>query len=129
MIYLSVRLWPIFPIIVVTNRVELGEAWALTRGRFWWLSALGIAGMLPTVAVMVAISYALPDFESIASASGSLAEKQRMVEIAQAWQPLRSAFDFVMSIVNTAIGVALISYGYKALTGHALEAPLTTARA
>lgn len=46
-----------------------------------------------------------------------------MVEQAQAWLPLRAALDFVMAVVNTAIGVALISYGYKALTGHTIEEP------
>jgi hypothetical protein len=122
-IYLSVRLWPAFPIIVVTDRIALRDAWALTKGRFWSLAALGIVGMLPTMIAIVAISYVLPDYESIAS-TDSLIEKRQMVEFAQTWQPLRSALDFVLLIFNTAVGVALISFGYKALTDHPLEEPL-----
>jgi hypothetical protein len=122
-IYLSVRLWPAFPIIVVTDRIAFRDAWALTKGRFWSLSALGIVGMLPTMIAIVAISYVLPDYESIAS-TDSLIEKRQMVEFAQTWQPLRSALDFVLLIFNTAVGVALISFGYKALTDHPLEEPL-----
>lgn len=122
--YLSLRLWPIFPIIVVKNRFAFREAWTLTRGRFWSLAALGIVGMLPVLLVSWASEYALPDFQSVATASGSLGEKRRMLELAQAWLPLRSALDFTASILHTAVGVFLISYGYKALTGHTLEEPL-----
>jgi hypothetical protein len=120
MLYLSTRLWPILPIIVVKNRFEVREAWELTRGRFWSMAALGIVGMLPALLLAGIISSALPDLESIA-ASHVLSEKRHMVELAQRWLPLRSALDFVLAIINTAIGVALISYGYKALTGHRFE--------
>lgn len=123
-LYVSLRLWPIFPIIVVKNRFDFREAWALTRGRFWSMLALGIVGMLPLILIAVVLTYPLPDFESVASAPNILAEKRLMVDAAQAWLPLRSAVDFVISILNTAIGVALISYAYKALTGHAFEETL-----
>ena len=124
-IYLSIRLWPIFPIIVVTNEVKIADAWALTRGRFWSLAALGLVGMLPTVVAVGVINTVLPDFDAVASATASLAEKRRMVETAQTWLPLRAILDFALSIFNAAIGVALISYGYKALTGHQFEERLT----
>jgi hypothetical protein len=79
--------------------------------------------MLPAVLAMLAVSFVLPDHETIV-ATESLIEKRQLVEFAQIWQPLRSALDFVLLILNTAIGVALISFGYKALTDHPLEEPL-----
>ena len=130
-IYVSVRLWPVLPIIVVEERVDVAGAWRLTRSRFWSLLALAVAGSIPIGLVALMVDSALPPFDSLMDAiTGprtpipALADAVNAVRRAQKWLPLRALFDFATSIVYTAIAVALISYAYKTLIGRRLDEPL-----
>jgi len=129
-IYVSIRLWPVLPIIVVEGRVDLVSAWTLTRGRFWSLLALAVLGSIPIGLVALVIDSALPSFDSLMDAITGprqniprLTDAVMAVKRAQHWLALRIFFDFVTSIVYTAIVVALVSYSYKALTGRPLDGP------
>ena len=57
--YLSVRLWPILPMIVVEPRLDVAGAWQLTRGRFWSLLALGLVGAIPLGILVMVIDFDL----------------------------------------------------------------------
>jgi hypothetical protein len=126
--YVAVRLWPILPIIVVEGRFDLAKAWAMTRGRFWSLAALGVLGLVPIGVLELIVDAALPPFDSLMdSITGPgarmpyLAEAMAAVRRAQTWLPLRVLFEFLKWIVYTAVGVALISLSYKALIGRSFD--------
>src|SRR5262245_14382534 len=134
-IYVSIRLWPVLPIIVVQDRIDVAGAWRLTRGRFWSLLALAVFGSIPIGLVALMVDSVLPPFDSLMDAitgpRGSrptLADATNAVRRAQAWLVVRTLFDFVTSIVYTAIAVALISYAYKTLIGRPLDEPLRPAK-
>ena len=129
--YVAIRLWPILPIIVVEERLDLAKAWAMTRGRFWSLVALGLLGLIPISALMLITDALLPPFDSLMdSITGPrvrmphLAEAMTAVRRAQTWLPLRMLFEFLTSIIYTAVAVALISLSYKALLGRSFDDPL-----
>jgi len=131
-IYLSIRLWPILPIIVVEGRLDFTGAWVLTRRKFWSLLAVAVLGTIPIGIVALAIDSLWPSFDSLMDTITGLRESRpglavaaTAVRRAQDWLLVRAFLDFVTSIVYTAIAVALVSYSYKALTGRAPEDVLT----
>ena len=131
-IYVSVRLWPVLPVIVVNGHIDALGAWRLTRRRFWSLLALAVLGSIPIGLVALVIDSVLPPFDSIMDAitgprvrMPALVDAANAVRRAQKWLPARALFDFTTSIVYTAIAVALISYAYKTLIGRRLDEPLS----
>jgi len=130
-VYVSIRLWPVLPVIVVQERIDVAGAWRLTRGKFPSLLALAVLGSIPIGLVALAVDSALPPFDSLMDAitgprtrMPTLTDAAKAVRRAQKWLPLRTLFDFATAIVYTAIAVALVSYAYKALIGRPLDAPL-----
>ncbi|MFL5096569.1 MAG: hypothetical protein ACJ8ES_14800 [Xanthobacteraceae bacterium] len=130
-IYLSIRLWPVLPMIVVAGRLDFPAAWRLTRHRFWSLLALVLLGSIPLGLMALAIDSALPSFDSLMDAiSGprqgmpSASAAAAAVARAQDWLVLRVLLDFAASVVATAVTVALISFSYLVLTGRPLDRPL-----
>jgi hypothetical protein len=130
-IYLSIRLSPLLPMIVVAERFDFPAAWQLTRNRFWSLMALVLLGSIPLGLMALAIDSALPSFDSLMDAiSGprqgmpSASAAAAAVARAQDWLVLRVLLDLAASIVATAVTVALISFSYLALTGRPLDRPL-----
>jgi hypothetical protein len=127
----AVRLWPIMPMIIVEDRLDVAATWRLSRGRFWSLLALVILATLPIgVAALVTEAW-LPPFESLMDAITGpretippLSLAVTAVSKAQHWLVVRVLLDFLISIISTAIAVALMSYAYKALIGQPLEPPL-----
>jgi hypothetical protein len=131
-LYLSIRLWPVLPIIVVNGRLDLAGAWEMTRGRFWSLFALGLIGSIPIGVAALAIDSLMPSFDSLMDTITGPRERKPpaataalAVRRAQTWLPLRVLFDFVMVIIYAAVAVALISYAYKLLTGRQPHDTLT----
>ena len=123
-IYLSIRLWPILPMIVVEPRLDVAGAWQLTRGRFWSLLALGLVGTIPLGIVVMVIDSIWPSFDSLMDTITSARERvppattaAAAVRRAQNWLFARALLDLVVMVAYTALMAALASYAYKALTG------------
>jgi hypothetical protein len=123
-IYASIRLWPILPMIVVDPRLNLGGAWTMTRGRFWSLLALGLLGAIPIGIVVLAIDSIWPSFDTLMDAITKSREQvppastaAAAVRRAQDWLFARALFDFLATVLYTALMAAIASYAYKALTG------------
>jgi hypothetical protein len=74
-IYLSIRLWPILPMIVVEPRLDVVGAWQLSRGRFWSLLALGLVGTIPLGIVVMVIDSIWPSFDSLMDTITSTRER------------------------------------------------------
>src|SRR5262245_14379671 len=130
-IYLSIRLWPVLPLIVVAGRFDVATAWKLTRNRFWTLLTLVLLASIPLGLMALTIDSTLPSFDSLMDAitgprqgMPSAAAAAAAVARAQDWLVLRVLLDFAASIVATAVTVALISFSYLALTGRPLDRPL-----
>lgn len=123
-LYFSIRLWPIFPIMVVEGRFDLAKAFRLTKGRFWPLVGLTLLGGIPIMILMLIGIHLWPSFDGVVDLTLSedplrRAEDARaLIQRAEDSLIARAAFDFVFSMTEAAVGVALISYCYKALTGH-----------
>ena len=123
-IYLSIRLWPILPMIVVEPRVDIAGAWQLTRGRFWSLLALGLVGAIPLGILVMVIDSIWPSFDSLMDAITSVRERlppattaAAAVRRAQSWLFVRALLDLVVMVAYTALMAAIASYIYKALIG------------
>jgi hypothetical protein len=99
-----------YPLVVVTERLAIREAWRLSRGNFWRILGVFFFGLLPLfLAGMVAVTllalFLTPD---------GLAEMQGVgPTIAQI------AMNFVVGIPILALGVAFLCYCFKALAGYA----------
>ena len=131
--YVMVRLSLIFPIVVVEGRYDFGQAWALTRGNFWRLFATWLVAVIPL----------LFGFMILASLFGGLAGVGGMFEASQSDDPVGTALKaavataeaafslpmivlgFAFSLVSGAVGVAVLSYSYKFLSGFAPDALLS----
>src|ERR1051326_777709 len=53
-VFVFVRVAPIYPIAVADNRLDFRQAWELTSGRFWRVFAVFGLGMLPLGGVVAA---------------------------------------------------------------------------
>ena len=131
-LYFSIRLWPILPMIVINGRLDVAGAWEFTRGRFWSFFALGAVGTIPVALLALLMDSVWPSFDALMDAITGPRERMPpaasaviAVRRAQNWLPGRVLFDFVMAMVYTAVAVALVSYSYKALTGHLPEDTLS----
>jgi hypothetical protein len=131
--FLRFALWP--PTVVATGRLALGEAWALTRG-----NALRILGLFMLVAVtiwivvvpiMVAVALiGLPIAIDQAEALKKMSEPEAirmMQDRFTLFNPLFWLVYLAIYVLLTGLGVALLSYSYKALKGVDPNAPITDA--
>src|SRR5262249_52519803 len=113
-------------------RLEVANAWELSRRRFWAFCALGALGTIPIGLVALATDAMWPSFDSLMDAITGprermppLATAAIAVQRAQQWLVPRVLIDFLTTMVYAAVAVALVSYSYKALTGHRPEDRLT----
>jgi hypothetical protein len=133
MLWVSLRLtvWP--PAVVANNRLSLGEAWRLTRGKALAMLGLMIFSSFVVIVPIAALAYwtatakpiLLPDFH----AALPFAPFDEKVRIALA-HPLRIPdpnallLEFATSFLFTTYTIAILSYAYKALKGFDAHAPI-----
>jgi hypothetical protein len=120
MVFLWIRFSLIFPIIVVSGFYDLEQAGKLTRDNFWRLLSLWLLVMGP--------GYLLLTWVERLIAFGSLITDPAMLSLLATNTPRQVAMSlvhFVLSIALGALGVAVLSYSYKALSGHQPEDVLT----
>jgi|SRR5215475_1637506 len=121
---LGVRLWPVFPVIVLSGRLAIAGAWKLTRNRFWSFLAIVVLGSIPIGLIALAIDSFWPSFDSLMDSITSPRQERPETAVAAAavaraedWLLVRVGLDFAASIVSTAVTVGLISYAYLTVTG------------
>jgi hypothetical protein len=117
-IYLFIRISPIFPIAVVAGRLDFEQALGLSRGRFWRLFALWLVVMMPAAIVFAAIQH-LVVFGSLA-----IDYERLMIGMDTPLLVKITILQVLSAILFTALGVAILSYSYKALTGKAADETL-----
>jgi hypothetical protein len=130
--YVMVRMSLIFPVVVVQGRYDFGHAWALSRGNFWRLFATWIVSVTPLFIVFFFIATSLGGlrgvgamFEALQSDDPTGAALKAAVETAEAALSLPMIMlGFVFSLVSGAVGVAILSYAYKYLSGKTPDALL-----
>jgi hypothetical protein len=120
LIWVSFRLSLIFPITLVEGRYDFTQTWALTRGNFWRLLATWIVGIAPLSIIalpgMVLVA-ALGETNETGSGPGEAG-----LEYVLLFLKIIAIVPFLFYwIASFAIGVALLSYSYKALSGYAPE--------
>jgi len=117
-VFVIFRVFLIFPIIVVEGRYDFEQAWDLGRGNVLRFVGLFLIVFLPILVVMVIIGVIV----------GALIPNTFDPRTFQpAFGPrivFDLAFQFVASIVSTALGVGVLSYSYKAAKGLAPDATL-----
>jgi hypothetical protein len=126
-VWLMLRLtvWP--PAVVANNRLSLGEALRLSKGRVFALLGLMIASILAYVAALFvfAVAIAIAAYGSamagestiVALDSGTLISKVGVFASGQIVDPNAILFEFFYALTVTAYTVAILSYAYKALKG------------
>jgi hypothetical protein len=127
MIWIMLRLtvWP--PAVVANNRLALGEALRLTKGRVWALLGLMIASsivFIPILVVIAAWAYKVKagdSFELIVA--GSLEGKVKHL-LSGSVTPNVIVYEFVFQFLATSYTVAVLSYAYRALKGLDGERPI-----
>jgi hypothetical protein len=125
-IWLMLRLtvWP--PAVVANNRLSLGEALRLSKGRVFALLGLMIASSLAYLSVFflfaLVIAFAasasgdIKGWMEIFSANGLLSKTVLMMS-GKTVNPNAILFEFFYILTATAYTVAILSFAYKALKG------------
>jgi hypothetical protein len=124
-IMLRLTVWP--PAVVANNRLALGEALGLTKGRVWALLGLMIASSL----VFIPIFFALGFWAYSAGLEGgenfflvTALEGKVKVLLDGPVDPDLVVFDFAAQLLVTCYTVAILSFAYKALKGFDAERPI-----
>jgi hypothetical protein len=120
LIYFGIRFSLIFPVTVMKGRYDFDEVQAITRGHFWRLFALWLLTMLPALFV----STLLQRLVTFGSLSVDLDQLANYVLTTPTLIAL-SVLQIIVAIVLGALGVATLSYSYKALIGGAPDEVLT----
>lgn len=110
-LFVFVRLSVIFPITVIEGRYQFGQAWHLTQGNFWRLVALWIVVFLPLSLVGIVITAIAAPLRPTGTSP------MAMLDLIESRLPLQMVLSLVWSLVGGALGVAALSYSYKALIG------------
>jgi hypothetical protein len=113
LVWVQVRLSPLFPLSLYRQRISIDGAWALSRGRFWILFAAYLIVLVPLLVVGMALGwwYMGGYFAEIAAAQGDPALIQAAAQNFAAQQaamgvPLRIFVTLVMALF-TMIGATL----------------------
>ncbi len=113
---LIVRLALIFPVTVVEGRYDFGQAWALTRGNFWRILALWIVVFIP-VLIIAGVLFAVIGFSTVASRVDVRDQTSMLIELMESLLFVQTIIGYVWLVIGSALGVAVLSYSYKALSG------------
>lgn len=123
---LRLTVWP--PAVVANNRLSLGEALRLSKGRVFALLGLMIASVLAYLAVLLVFALIIriegagtaERWMALSDAIG-LAPKVMSVVEGQPVDPNAILFEFFYLLTATAYTVAILSYAYKALKGFDID--------
>jgi hypothetical protein len=109
--FLAIRLLLIFPVTVVERRYDFSQTWALTRGNFWRILGLWIVVFVPILIVLAVVQFLI---------GGNVLPASTPMEVFDRIEALlipTLVMTFVSIIVQGALGVGVLSYSYKALSG------------
>ena len=130
--FVLVRISPVAPLAVVTRRIRFRESWRLTKGNFWRLFAVWILVILPItilliiiMAVVVPMANPNPFSPATTTTTDPRAQVEALANFISRATLIQSVVVFFASIFGGALGVAVLSYSYKSLTGHAPDDLLT----
>jgi hypothetical protein len=115
-VFVLVRLALVLPIAVLEGRYKFGQSWSLTRGNFWRLVGLWLVVLIPLLIILAIFSALTSPFAGIETAA-SKKSISALFEQLDSFLVVQSIFGFVWAIVVGALGVAVLSYSYKALSG------------
>jgi hypothetical protein len=125
LIFVAIRLELILPITVLERRYDFTQAWSLTRGNFWRIVGLWLVVLIPVALVAGTISIVTSPFGALVPTPKSATDLISMYDAIESRLLIQSVFGYVWSIVGGALGVAVLSYTYKALSGVDPEAVWT----
>lgn len=114
-LFLIVRYALVFPIALVERRYNFQAAWTLSRGNFWRLVGVWVVVAVPVLLVFLLMQGAL--FSGVLLNSSSAGDVSASIDRFEAALMRTLVLSFPASIVFGALGVGVLSYSYKALTG------------
>lgn len=110
MIWIQVRLVPLFPLSFYRRRISVDGAWALTRGRFWTLFASYLVVAVPTVILIGILVWVLMGsyFAGLSAAAGDpaameAAQQSFAAEQAAKGVPAQLLTMLVSAVFSTAV--------------------------
>jgi len=123
----SLRLVQMFPIVVAEGRISFARSWELTRGNWWRIFWSYLLAFLPFMLVVTLVVPVLLGQPLIPTPPRDLDDWRTLLEKQHDALPLSVFVNFLIGIISTALGVALLSFGYKKLNGQDFHAVLTQA--
>ena len=123
-VFVFVRLALVLPLAVLEGRYNFSQSWSLTRGNFWRLVGLWLVVLIPLLIILAIFSALTSPFAGLGTAA-STKSISAMFEQLDSFLLVQSIFGFVWAIVVGALGVAVLSYSYKALSGLSPDAVWT----
>lgn len=112
----AARLSLVFPVIVAEAQISFARAWALTAASGWRVLAVVVLAVVPLVVASLAIA-AFGTAVGSPALSGAMTAAEFRLTSPSFWVFL--AYLFVSTVAASAIGVAALSFSFKALTGRA----------
>jgi hypothetical protein len=124
LVYLFIRVAPVYPIVVAENRLDFPRSWELTQGKFWRLLVVFALGILP---LGLAVAAAEGLFWGLASQNfaGRTLSPEAVVEITKGLIIYQVGIFYAVAILAAGLTAALLCYSYKALRGLQPDALLT----
>jgi hypothetical protein len=124
-IWMSLRLTLAPPALVAERRLAIGDAFRMTRGNVWRLIGLYIVTWI-AVAVLVAIVMTIVLIPLIAVMPPQPGDSQiEQLTFQRDALLVLTAINYFLTMILSAIGVALMSYSYKALKGVEASEPVS----
>lgn len=128
-VFMMIRTCLVFPLAVLRRRMAFAESWELTRGNVWRFLGTWILTILPaalvywlveTVAGSVAASIMGVDTKitDLMAGGDTRATIDALAAIFSTGLLIQTIALFFFSIAFGALGVAVLSYSYKTLSGH-----------
>jgi len=114
-IFVIVRLALVFPLAVLEGRYNVSQSWSLTRGNFWRLVGLWLVALIPFAVVVAIITAATSPLPALGQ--GASKNVTGMFEQFESLLLIQTIVNYVWAIIGGALGVAVLSYSYKALSG------------
>ena len=115
-VFVFVRLAPIYPITVADNRLDFRQAFDLTNGWFWRLFLVFAVGMLP-LGILAAAAERVFLGIMAQSIAGKAISTEAAAGIAKGLVLYQVAVIYAIAVIASGLGVALLCYSYKALRG------------
>lgn len=122
---ISLRFVQMFPIVVAEGRISFARSWELTRGNWGAIFFTYLLAFLPFFFAGMVSMFLVVGTGVFSSIGQDGAAMLKMLQATRDTLLPMAVLNFVLYVLSTALGVALLSFGYKKLNGQDFYAVVT----